>query len=119
MLLLFIQTSHSLSYVFLWGIGLLVLIALVLMLVWQHRQGKIINEEMNSLEKIQRHTIEHEMVLKAMRLSAWRLDVHTREITYESDYRDAVDSYTPAPGEKIEDFVKHLTSFLTLFVTEK
>ena len=109
MLLLFIQTSHSLSYVFLWGIGLAVLIALVLMLVWQHRQGKIINVEMSSLEKIQRHTIEHEMVLKAMRLSAWRLDAHTREITYESDYRDAVDSYTPAPGEKIEDFVKHLT----------
>ena len=50
------------------------------------------------MSKIKRHTIEYELVLKTMKLSIWRMDVPTKAITYESDYRDAFDMAEIPPG---------------------
>ena len=50
------------------------------------------------MSKIKRHTIEYELVLKTMKLSIWRMDVLTKAITYESDYRDAFDTAEIPPG---------------------
>lgn len=99
--------NHT-TIILLWVIGSLSFVGMTLLLVWQYRTYKRLKIELSFMAKIRRHSVEHEMVLKSMHLSAWRIDARKREITYESDYRDSVDSYTPLPGESIENFVSHL-----------
>jgi signal transduction histidine kinase len=64
----------------------------------QQRQSRQLQEDLHQLSKIKRHTIEYELVLKTMKLSIWRMDVPTKAITYESDYRDAFDMAEIPPG---------------------
>lgn len=105
---LIISQGYHTNYLLFWALCTAGVLGLAILLVWQYRQGKRLKSDLNHMDKMYRHSVEHEMVLKSMKLSAWRLDARTREITYESDYRDSVDSYTPAPGEKIEKFVQQL-----------
>lgn len=106
--LLILSSVPNANFVFFVSLMSLIIVLLSMLFIWQYRRGKRLSGYLTSVGSVQRHTVEHEMVLKSMRLSAWRIDARTREIIYESDYRDSVDSYTPRPGEKIDDFVKHL-----------
>ena len=74
-----------------WVVGLLVVAAAVALLYVQQRQSRQLRAELDQLQKIKRHTIEYELVLKVMKLCVWRLDVPTWTVTYDSDYRDATD----------------------------
>lgn len=74
-----------------WVVGLLVVAAAVALLVVQQRQSRQLQAELAHLQKIKRHTIEYELVLKVMKLSIWRLDIPTWTVSYDSDYRDATD----------------------------
>lgn len=74
-----------------WVVGLLVVAAAVALLYVQQRQSRQLRAELDQLQKIKRHTIEYELVLKVMKLCIWRLDVPTWTVTYDSDYRDATD----------------------------
>ena len=75
-----------------WVVGVPVVIAAVVLLFIQQRQSRRLQEDLRQLSKLKRHTIEYELVLKTMKLSIWRMDVATKAITYESDYRDAFDT---------------------------
>ena len=103
---LFAGIPHSTTILLLWVFVAVVTIALLAMLYYQVRKHKRLSFEIGQLSGMKRHTVEHEMVLKAMKLVTWRLDAHTRQIVYDSDFRDAPDSYVPQPGIPIEEFVK-------------
>lgn len=81
-----------------WVVGVPVVIAAVVLLFVQQRQSRRLQEDLRQLSKLKRHTIEYELVLKTMKLSIWRMDVATKAITYESDYRDAFDTVDIPPG---------------------
>ena len=81
-----------------WMVGVPVVIAAVVLLFVQQRQSRRLQEDLRQLSKLKRHTIEYELVLKTMKLSIWRMDVATKAITYESDYRDAFDTVDIPPG---------------------
>ena len=81
-----------------WVVGVPVVIAAVVLLFIQQRQSRRLQEDLRQLSKLKRHTIEYELVLKTMKLSIWRMDVATKAITYESDYRDAFDTVDIPPG---------------------
>ena len=81
-----------------WVVGVPVVIAAIVLLFVQQRQSRQLQEDLHQLSKIKRHTIEYELVLKTMKLSIWRMDVPTKAITYESDYRDAFDMAEIPPG---------------------
>ena len=80
-----------------WVVGVPVVIAAVVLLFVQQRQSRRLQEDLRQLSKLKRHTIEYELVLKTMKLSVWRMDVATKAITYESDYRDAFDTVDIPP----------------------
>ncbi|MBR1448467.1 MAG: hypothetical protein IJ588_06970 [Prevotella sp.] len=63
------------------------------MLYWQVRQSKALKSELEQLGKLQKHNIEYEFVLEAMRLSIWHLDVRTMEFTFEQDFREKGDQF--------------------------
>lgn len=87
--------------ILIWVVGILVLLASVVALYYQRRYYFHLTKELGRLEEIKRHSIEYELVLKTMRLSIWRIDVPTRTITFDSDYRDAVDNVVFASGVDI------------------
>ena len=84
------------------------IVVLLLYLIWQQRQYKILDSELTVLNTVKRRTIEYDLVLKAMKLAVWHIDVQERTITYDSDYRDALDIPTIPPGSDVELFCNNL-----------
>lgn len=80
--------GHLQTYGLIWVTLVGVLGALILWLMWQYRRRKAINEEIELASGLCTNSIEHEMVLRAIRLSTWRLDVDTGNIIYGPDYRE-------------------------------
>ena len=91
-----------------WLIALLVVLLLLMYLIWQQQQYKILDSELTMLNGVKRRTIEYDLVLKAMKLAVWHIDVQERTITYDSDYRDALDIPSVPPGSDVEMFCDNL-----------
>jgi signal transduction histidine kinase len=91
-----------------WLIALPVVVVLVCCLIWQRYQHQMLESEMSMLNAVQRRTIEYDLVLKAMKLAVWHIDIQERTITYDSDYRNALDIPTVPPGSDVELFCDNL-----------
>lgn len=83
-----IVSEHLQAYGLVWMMLLGVLGALIAWLLWQYRRQRSMREEMELASGMCTSSIEHDMVLRAMRLSTWRLEVDTGRIIYGPDYRD-------------------------------
>lgn len=94
-ILLFNFSSLTRIDVLLWVVGIPAVIAFVIALYLQIRQHSRLKTELDQLNSIKYYNIEYELVLKAMRLSIWHLDVVERTVTFESDYRDEMNNYVP------------------------
>ena len=92
-----------------WLIGIPVLVLAVIYLYIQYRQNKVLTAELRQLSKVKRNSIEYELVLKAMKLTVWHIDIPTNTITYESDYRESVGMPIMAPGSSVSQFCSTLT----------
>ena len=92
-----------------WIVGIFILCIAIITLFLQYRQQKRLDADLKNLSKVKRNTIEYDLVLKAMKLTVWRIDVPTRTITYESDYRDQAGTATLPPGTDVEMFCNTLT----------
>ena len=92
-----------------WIVGIFILCIAIITLFLQYRQHKRLDAELKNLSKVKRNTIEYDLVMKAMKLTVWRIDVPTRTITYESDYRDQAGTATLPPGTDVEMFCNTLT----------
>ena len=60
------------------------------------------------LNAVKHRTIEYDLVLKAMKLAVWHIDIQDRTITYDSDYRDAMDIPSIPPKSDVEMFCNGL-----------
>jgi signal transduction histidine kinase len=94
-ILLFNFSSLTRIDVLLWVVGIPAVIAFVIALYLQIRQHSRLKTELDQLNSIKHYNIEYELLLKAMRLSIWHLDVVERTVTFESDYRDEMNNYVP------------------------
>ncbi len=89
--------------ILIWVAGVPGILVLLFVLFYQMKQYRQLKLELAQLAKVKRHNIEFELVLKAMRLSTWRLDVTEGVVSYESDYRSGTNSYTPKAGTPVND----------------
>jgi signal transduction histidine kinase len=94
--------------ILLWLLAIPIMVLLVVYLVYQQHQHKKLEEELSMLTTVKRRTIEYDLVLKAMKLAIWHIDVQERTITYDSDYRDALDIPSIPPGADVEQFCDNL-----------
>ncbi|MBR1504663.1 MAG: HAMP domain-containing histidine kinase [Prevotella sp.] len=76
---------------------------------WQFRQGRKLTEELASLKKLNTHSIEYDLVLKAMKLTIWRIDIATRTLTYEIDYREGSDNLTSVKGVSLDEVYSYIS----------
>ncbi len=85
-----------------WVIGVPLVLLAVTSLLMQRRQTIRLKEDLSHLARIKRHAIEYELMMKSMKLSVWRLDIPTQTLTFESDYRDSLDTVVLPPGATFE-----------------
>lgn len=69
---------------------------------WQLQKWRQLTSDLSSLKRQNTHSIEYDLVLKAMKLTIWRIDIATRTLTYEIDYREGEDSLTSETGMSID-----------------
>lgn len=91
-----------------WLIALPMVVLLTVYWIWQKRQHKKLESEVALLDTVKQRTIEYDLVLKAMKLAVWHIDVQERTITYDSDYRDVLDIPSVPPGSDVELFCDDL-----------
>lgn len=94
--------------VLVWVVGIILLLTFVALLFYQRRMGKELQSELAQLEKVKKHNIEYELVLKAMKLSTWHINAEARTITYDNDYRGRADSFTVPPDTPLEELFNHV-----------
>lgn len=104
-LLLYMGNSGS-TYTLLAVAGGVMMVLLAITAFIQKRNGKKLSEEIEHLASLSKHGVEHEVVLKAMKLSTWKLDANQRTITFDSDFRQLPDAYTSAPNTPISEPLK-------------
>ena len=108
-LLLFALGSLMRMDILAWLAGVPLVVACVVLLFYQLRQHRTLKAELAQLAKVKRHAIEYDLVMKAMKVGVWRIDVPTRTITYESDYRESGDNAVLPPGSDVSLFSDKLT----------
>ena len=91
-----------------WLLAIPMVVLLVVYLIWQQHHYKALETELTMLNTVKGRTIEYDLVLKAMKLAVWHIDVQERTITYDSDYRDALDVPSIPPGSDVEMFCNNL-----------
>ena len=109
--MIYLLSLHDLTRLDLlaWVIALSVVAIAIVVLFLQWRQYKRLDAGLKKLSKVKRNAIEYDLVLKAMKLTVWRIDLPTRTITYESDYREAAGMAALPPGSDVEMFCNTLT----------
>ena len=94
---IYIQVQNDTMLLVFIGTGALLLL-FVAALFFQWHDRKVTQEEMAHLASMHKHGVEHELVLKAMKLATWRLDVAAMTLTYDSDFRARTDVLLPPPA---------------------
>ena len=94
---IYIQVQNDTMLLVFIGTGALLLL-FVAALFFQWHDRKVTQEEMAHLASMHKHGVEHELVLKAMTLDTWRLDVAAMTLTYDSDFRARTDVFLPPPA---------------------
>ena len=91
-----------------WIVGIPMLIALCVYLVRQAVRSRRLKAELNQLDQVKTLSVEYELVLKAMHLCVWRIDVDSHVVSFDSDYRDYGDIVFLPSGGKVEDIIRHI-----------
>lgn len=108
MIVLFSLHSLMRMDILAWIVGLPVLLAAIILLYYQYLQSRTLKSEMELLSKMKIHSVEYDLVLKAMKLAIWHLDIPARAFTLETDYRDASDTNDFPPGISIDDVYQRI-----------
>ena len=102
-LLLYTQTESPYLVPALWIGGALLFLWLLVMIFVQRRTGQKLQTELVELEKVRQNNVESEFVLKAMKLSTWHIDVPTRMLYVDADFRDKKGGLVSPPEFPVED----------------
>ena len=76
---------------------------LFILIFVQRRAGRKLQTELVELEKVRQNNVESEFVLKAMKLSTWHIDVPTKMLYVDADFRDNKGGLVGPPEFPVED----------------
>lgn len=102
-LLLYTQSESPYLVPALWLGGALLFLWLFIMIFVQRRAGRKLQTELVELEKVRQNNVESEFVLKAMKLSTWHIDVPTKMLYVDADFRDNKGGLVGPPVFPVED----------------
>lgn len=102
-LLLYTQSESPYLVPALWLGGALLFLWLFIMIFVQRHAGRKLQTELVELEKVRQNNVEYEFVLKAMKLSTWHIDVPTKMLYIDADFRDNKGGLVGPPEFSVED----------------
>ena len=102
-LLLYTQSESPYLVPALWLGGALLFLWLFILIFVQRRAGRKLQTELVELEKVRQNNVESEFVLKAMKLSTWHIDVPTKMLYVDADFRDNKGGLVGPPEFPVED----------------
>lgn len=97
--LLLTSPLNSLSVLWIWIVGGLVMLFLVFNIFRLWKKGKTLRQELEEIDRIKHNNVEYEFVLKAMKIAIWRWDSKSNTFSYENDFREGISSYVPDDDE--------------------
>lgn len=100
--------THGYTYFVVFTVAILLIAYLVVTLWLQNRDKTLLTRSLAHLASIKRHGVEYELVLQAMKLATWRIDLRDMTLTFENDYRSMPNLYTPVPGTPMNEVLKLL-----------
>ena len=104
---IYVQANNGSPWLTLFVVGLLFVVVIVgLFIQWNDRRKT--REELAHLSSMHKHGVEHELVLKAMKLATWRLDVATMSFTFDSDFRAKADVLSTPPGTPLSSVLESI-----------
>ena len=89
-------------------VGALLFFLLLVLIYRQYSQRRQLKWELAEIEKLMQTNVEYEFILKAMHLATWHLDPKMRAVSFDNDFRDKTDSYTPEAGTNIDYWTEHI-----------
>ena len=92
----------------LWMVGAILFLLLVVLIYRQYVHRRQLKWELAEIDKLLQTNVEYEFILKAMHLATWHLDPKMRAVTFDNDFREQTDSYTPEAGTNIDDWTDHI-----------
>ena len=94
---IYVQVNNGTPWLVFFVVALLFVVVIAgLFIQWNDR--KKTREELAHLSSMHKHGVEHELVLKTMKLATWRIDVATMAVTFDSDFRTKADVLSTPPG---------------------
>jgi len=100
-LLLYSQLENPFMIYFIWGLGILLTIGLIVSFIFQRRTGQKLKDELAELDRLKEGNVEYELVVKAMKLCTWHVNPKLRTISMDNDFRDGHDNYIPLPESPV------------------
>ena len=105
---LIMGNTHGKTYFLVFSIALVVAVYLVVSIYLLNKDKVKLNRSLAHLEAVKRRGVEYELVLQAMKLATWKIDLRNMTLTFDNDYRQQTDLYTPTPGTPLKDVLKLL-----------
>jgi len=101
--LLYVGHQSGASDIILWVVLVLAFIVSVWLIFYQRKITANLEFELKQLDKVKKHNVEYELILKAMHLSTWHVDVKQRTMTFDNDFRDNSNSFMPPPNTPLDE----------------
>lgn len=98
----------SKSYILMLVVASVLIAVLFWGLLYQKRRKARLKEEIGHILHLCSHNIEYELVLKAMKLSTWKLDVDSGVITFETDFRDIEEEFTCSDTIQLQEIAQQV-----------
>lgn len=95
----------SLSVMWIWIGGAILLLFLCVSLFRQLRTRKKLMQELAELDQVRQNNIEYDFVLKAMKIAVWRYDPRKRTFVVESDFREGTNNYVAGGNDMVSDWL--------------
>lgn len=107
-ILLYTLDTHGYTYFVVFTVAILIVTYLVVALWLQNRDKALLTRSLAHLASLKQHGVEYELVLQAMKLATWRIDLRDMTLTFENDYRSVPNLYSPVPGTPMSEVMKLL-----------
>ena len=107
-ILLLISIESVSMVLWIWILGAIGFVVLCYYIVRQRMIGRQLESELGEIEKLSRHNVEYEFILKAMHLASWHVDPVMRTLTFDNDFREGQGNYTPESETNIDDWIQRL-----------
>lgn len=106
---LYTLNTHGYTYFVVFLVVASLIAAWLCASLWLFNRDKAkLDRSLAHLASLKRRGVEYELVLQAMKLATWKIDLRDLTINFDNDYRTSTNLFTPAPGTPLKDVMEQM-----------